>query len=438
MTCPFLEKTPQEIRNKIYTYLLYTEYTKRPICDDEANLLYDKSDTIPQLVQRLLRVKRNLGCSHFYDFQPAILLTNRQINEEARRFLYDDNLFVLVKYTYSDPLDILWALSRRDLALVAIQKDDIWSYRSALRVSFHVGLHTKKNDDPRVESQFVIAANELPMFCRQLRGLDNQWLGFLPRLKLVLEVLPSTQLHVGSLVNMRPSNRVSWNPRSLPQQRKLLEPFATLHSTTNLKIADVDGKTQCIDAQLMEDVREKAGRPPYSMGEILDAAAQMKERGNEAFRAGDFALAHSLYESASSNLVAVKRYLTTKFRDTETVEEAQSYAYSLLAFRISSNSIAALLRLQQWTAAHKKATIWIGHVQFPTVDIVLHPNEMAKILYRRALASEGRGNMTRAVEEIREALCHNPSNMLMKAKKKEWKLQVKTNQAQAALKALTM
>lgn len=72
------------------------------------------------------------------------------------------------------------------------------------------------------------------------------------------------------------------------------------------------------------------------------------------------------------------------------------------------------------------------------MDIILHPNEMAKILYRRALASEGRGDMTRAVEEIREALCHNPSNMLMKAKKKEWKLQVKTNQAQAALKALTM
>lgn len=435
MACPFLEKTPLEIRNKIYAYLLSTEYTKQSIRDDEVNLFYDKSDNRTQLVEQLSRVKRNLGCSYFYDFQPAILLTNRQINEEARRVLYHDNLFVLVKYTYGSS-DALKAFSRRDLALVATQKDEVWSYRAALQVSFP-SLRDQRREDKLVESQFVIAASELPMFCRILRLLDNEWLGFLSSLELVLIVLPSAPLNVDSFVNMSRSNRVSWVPRSLQQQRKLLEPFATLHSIMDLKVVDVDGKTQDINAQLMEDVRVRAGQPPYSMGEVLDAATELKEQGNEAFRTGDFALAHSLYETAWSDLVGGKRYLTMGFRDIKTVEARKSDAWQLLAFRIASNSIAALLHLQQWTAAHKKASKWIEHVQTPEVNSALQPHEMAKIFYRRALASEGRGDMARAIEEVCEALSHSPSNMLMKAKKEEWKSQL-TNQTQAALRGLTM
>ena len=35
----FLDDLPLEIRNEIYPHLLSTEYTKRPVRDDEVNLL---------------------------------------------------------------------------------------------------------------------------------------------------------------------------------------------------------------------------------------------------------------------------------------------------------------------------------------------------------------------------------------------------------------
>lgn len=93
-------------------------------------------------------------------------------------------------------------------------------------------------------------ANELPLFCRILKKLDNEGgidnneiPRFLSMLNLVLRMFPSYQLGVDAFADIGSSSRVSWSPRSLPQQRRLLEPFAALHSLKNIKITDVEGKT---------------------------------------------------------------------------------------------------------------------------------------------------------------------------------------------------
>lgn len=388
-------------------------------------------------MQRSSRVKRGLECSQFYDLQPAILCTNKQINKEARRFLYDDNLFVMVRYLHDSLLTALW---NEELTLLAAAEEaEVCCFWSALRVSLHVEFSIRGRDDLRVDSQIVIAADELPVFCRILRKIDNEQPGLLSRLKLVLRISPSCQLDVDEFGNMGPSSRMSWNPRSLAQQRKLLEPFATLHSMPNLEIADVDGETQYVDAQLMANVKERASRPPYSMEEVLDTTAKIKEQGNEAFRVGDFALAFSLYESAFEIIEAGLRYLDKGTGEGGCTEQAYFEAHFLLAFRIRSNSVAALLRLQQWMDAHSMATALIMKIEVAGGEIIFDPNEVAKVHHRRALASEGMGNMARAVEEIREALCLNPYNMCMKTKLKEWQLRAKgPKQVQAALKALTL
>lgn len=150
----------------------------------------------------------------------------------------------------------------------------------------------------------MIAAIELPVFCIILKQIDNEGPGFLSSLKLVHEIVLSYQLDVATFVNMGPSKRMPWKPRSLPQQRRLLEPFATLHSVTDLKIGDVGGKTNYIDAQLMRDVKERASRPAYSTEEVLDTSAKIKEPWNEAFRTGEFMLASSRYKSALENIEA--------------------------------------------------------------------------------------------------------------------------------------
>lgn len=363
-----------------------------------------------------------------YDLQPAILRTNKQINKESRRVLYNENLFVLVKYPQGFGLD---EVLTQDLTLLAAKEDDVRCFRSDLLISLHVDLCL-----PGIESQIVIAANELPVFCRLLKRFDDKISGFLSRLILSLGVFPSYTLDVDASAHMRKSSRVSWKPRPLLQQRKLLEPFAGLHSMTNLKIADMDGKTQYINVKLVEDVKKRASRAPYIMEEVLDISAKINEKGNEAFRAGDFALAQSLYESALVAREDGSRYL----EEGELAGQTHLLqATGLLGFRIGSNLVAALLRLQQWTAAHEKATTVINMVEKIGKNIVFEPGALAKLYHRRALASQGMGKMARAVKEIQEALSFDPKNTQMKAKLKEWKLQSKDpNQVQAALKALTM
>lgn len=242
-----------------------------------------------------------------YDFQPAILRTNKKINNEARRFLYDDNLFVLV--TYSGGINIYGRMLTDVLSKIATGKDEVLRFPSTLRISMQVDLHLRDDQDSRAKSKLVIAAKELWLFCRMLEWLDNGNPWFHSNLNVTLSIFPSYQLDTDASVITRPRSQVVWNPRPLPQQRMLLEPFGTLHSIKNLTIAGMDGKTEHIDAQLMEDVKKSAGRLPKSMEEVLLTANKIKDRGNEAFRAGNFWRASSLYESASTHLMAGERYL---------------------------------------------------------------------------------------------------------------------------------
>ncbi len=394
-------------------------------------------------MQRPSHAKQRSGCSHFYDFQPAILRTSKRINSEARRFLYNDNLFVLVRYSHA-LRGIFDVLRTPNLTILAAKEDEVHCFRSALRISLHVDLCNQGKEDLGVESQFVIAANELLLFCKILRQLNNETPGFLSALNLVLGVFPSYQLHVGVSEDTGPSGQTIWSPRSLPQQRRLLEPFATLHSMLEFNIADVHAKTERLDARLMQDVKKRATQFPSSTEENLVTVAQIKEQGNEAFRTGDFVVAKQLYESAMQTM---RGYLTTATQEgkiTARTTRINSRAHYKAAFPIRSNSIAALLGLQQWMAAHKEANELIEHLKSledTRMDVRFDFGQEIKIYYRRALASEGMGKMAQAVEEIREALRLDPNNTRLKAKLREWKMQedsAKPARVKAALKALTM
>lgn len=158
------------------------------------------------------------------------------------------------------------------------------------------------------------------------------------------------------------------------------------------------------------------------MGEILDKSTKIKDKGNEAFRAGDFTLADSLYNLAMENLDTGTRYLNTHRREGvpgDMPEKIYLRAHFLLVHRICFNSVAALLCLQQWMAAHEKANTSIGMIESAAKEIVFDPGEMAKFYHRRALASKGMGKTARAVEEVRKALCLDPKNTKMKANLKE-------------------
>lgn len=324
------------------------------------------------------------------------------------------------------------------LSKVAAEKNEVLRLPSTLRISMHVDLDLQDDQDSHVESKFVIAARDLRLFSRLLQWLGNEEPSFLSNINIALVIFPSYQLEIDAPVMPGLHKLVIWNPRPIPQQRILLQPFGTLYGLKTLTIVDMEGKTEHIDARLMKDVRRRVCRLPKSMEEVLLTANKIKDRGNEAFRAGDFRRARSLYRSALGNLNAGARYLK---QASETGEPTRYQCdHYQLELRLQSNWVATLLRLQQWMDAHEIATGLIEEIAI-TKDIattLYRPNELAKLCFRRALASEGIGKMAQAVEEIHEALSYEPANREMNAKPREWKSEAQSaKQVQATLKALT-
>lgn len=336
--------------------------------------------------------------THFYDFQPAILLANKRIYNEARHFLYNDNLFVIVRSAgcpnpYSRPMD---GFQRPVVTQLAAKKDEIRSLKSARRISMHVDVLYRK-EDLRNASYFVIAGHERPVFCKFLKQLDNTAIpGFLSELRLVLGILPSHQMNVQTSTKTMTSSRVVRNPLSLPEQRMLLEPFAILHSVRNVTIVAVNGRTKCLDKQLIEDVKRSAARSPDSMEEALIAASKIKDQGNEVFRAGNFQIAYEMYDSAWVEIRARVRDFMLESEKDHPLGSTNFDAHFLLMLRLLSNSAAAAICLQQWEAAHEKTTQAIKTLE--TImellrnlgrEFICDPSEVATIYRRRSRASEG-------------------------------------------------
>ena len=367
-------------------------------------------------MQKPSRAERGLTANTLYDFQPAILLTNKRINSEARRFLYDDNMFVLVRSNLKNHLGVL---RTSGLTLLAAKEDETRFFRSSLRIAIHVDLdlrYTGWENDP-LESRFVIAAHELWHFCKILDRFDNQWQIF-PQLHVTLGIFPYCQQDVDSSGITGLSKPMVWGSRPFPEQRMLLEPFGTLHSLKNLDITSVDGKTERIDAQLIKCIKERAGRLLPSIEELMVTTTNIEDQGNEAFHTGDLVQAASLYKSARKNLKAGYYWTADDFPEHSVI-----CVHHRLKLRIMSKLIAVLLRLQLWSKASKKTTKGIKEITITkhvAGGTLYDTGELAKLYYQMALASEGMGDLSQAVEQIREALRFHPTNMEMKAKLEKW------------------
>ena len=356
--------------------------------------------------QKPSRAKRGIYGRHLYDFQPAILRTNKRINSEARRFLYDENLFVRVRYSsgFTDS-----ELLTRGLTLLADEEDDerCSSYPSPISLRVDLIHHGRRKLPLKLNPIFMMAAQELEVLCKYLEKFDQEWPGFLMDLKVKVGIFPRF-----------------WSSRPFPQQRILLEPFNILHSVNNFEIISMDGNIERIDATLMKEVKEKAGGLPPSIEGVVIAATKIEDYGNEAFRAGDFWHAAALYKSAWDDLGARHYYYRQRLSNpAEFFESDRGRLHVRLRLWV-----ATLLCLQLWNEAHKTATQEIksiaGIKDFGS-GTYCGPSDLAKLYYLRAQASEGMGKLTQAVEDIREALRFDPNNMEMKTKWEKWAIRAK-------------
>ena len=246
--------------------------------------------------------------------------------------------------------------------------------------------------------------------------------GVFPRYQLVSSASAITRS--SSLLVCRSSSLLVWSSRPFPQQRILLEPFSILHSVNNFEIISMNGKMERIDAQLMKEVKEKAGGLPPSIEEVVIATIKIEDDGNEAFRAGDFSHAAVLYKSAWEDLGARHYYYRQwLYNPAEFFESDRRRLHVRLRLRV-----AAFLCLQLWSEAHETATQEIksiaGIKDFGS-GTYCGPSDLAKLYYLRAQASEGMGKLTQAVEDVREALRFDPNNMEMKTMSEKWAMSAK-------------
>lgn len=129
---------PRELRDQIYGYLLDGKYT---------------------------RVERSHECDRAYEFQTNILAVNREIHEEAERYLYANNTFVIINVDYNYFLDWLPFVASTDV----YRRKKIFSAKyHSLKVSYR-----EENDPSRAEVEAegdlrLILETDLRSYCSTL------------------------------------------------------------------------------------------------------------------------------------------------------------------------------------------------------------------------------------------------------------------------------
>ena len=144
-----------------------------------------------------------------------------------------------------------------------------------------------------------------------------------------------------------------------------------------------------------EDFPEDQGED-FKGPQIAKIAAELKDYGNKAFKAGDLNLALDKYQKGL-------RYLNEYPEATD--ENSPELANQLTTTRFTLHSNSALLqnKLKAFADAKKSASNALDLGKIPNAD-------KAKALYRRALANVGLKDDEEAMKDLEKALEAAPSD----------------------------
>ena len=390
------------------------------------------------------RMKRSVHSCNMYDFQPAILTTSKRINDEARRVLYNDNKFVLVRYHVRGDFHHFHHLWDPNLTPLSLKSDHVRYFWSTQTVSLHVDLYLNGLERLCAEPQFVIAVDELPLFCRALERHITVSPDLFAGLELGLSDSSFHQLDVDDSLMTASTRLAGWSPHSLMQKRMLLEPFTMIRGLKTFTIAVLNGKTGDFDARLIEAIKKRVCRLPATMEEVFVQTASIEDRANEAYRAGHLWLAKSLYDLAEEDLAATL-FKTENIEGAHNIGSKTGHTYFWMWVRLRSSQLAALLGVQYWEAAFAQADELIGYlkrIKDGRIGITIkRDEEEVKKLYRlRNLAREGMEKEVQDMNEHCAALQLDPNKAMQMVDKERFSRQnfaiVKLDQV--AIEALTI
>lgn len=230
---------------------------------------------------------------HRYEFHPAILLTDRAINQEASYIFYDENCFIavssnccLTSYHQSHfaylglyvVTDGEMARSFKQLAM-EIMFGDIY-HETALSQTEKRCVVASRTSIER--SRFIIAGDDLESFCEKIISYCH-----------TKQMFKESIIRIGIWLYKTPPEFPLAKSKELIQEpaKKLLEPFRRLHSIGGVSI--YGQISQSYREKMIMEIRK---RPP-SLDTVLDSVSKEKAVADGHYKSGGHERALQGYQS---------------------------------------------------------------------------------------------------------------------------------------------
>lgn len=353
---------------------------------------------------------------HLYNFQTAILSTNRQINKEAGHVLYSSNIFVSITHHYNvqPSLRHLTELFRKEGTKDVFEQRGypILATGQAAREFKHYAMDVFPGklpnvlDSPKLEKEwnngkrkewrevdvFMIACEDLQQLCMVILEINRCLYGASDISRtytlLFIDVLDGgNQLRTGL-------------------KERLLEPFRRLHSIGYVSIAGE------ISEEYKSDIVASMRKEPPTAEDVIQTACATKAEGDKAFRNKNLMLSLSEYEKTYSDIEAGHQFAFAPalISNGKYAGLLFSRAKEHLLFTLCLNIIAVLLHLR----AYQHAYNW-GRVEQDTRKDLVSKTDFARLWHLRSQASQALGQSEAAYAELVHAVFLNPHDRDMAA-----------------------
>ena len=415
-------KTPLEVRNQIYQYLLSTKYTKVDFTDEEPVSNHTLTALRYELTSDAFQEYRSEGLSRFprafrvYQFHPAILKVNRQTNQEAGHILRE-NLFV--KLTTISPTGCLHIGSPPPLlpsSGLAHFWHGLWSNlftrgRSDVQRSCtYRDLDLLSNGLRTVAvyantSWFPYAATEITLDTLERGKFDQRYSYHLFTVDEMTRFCKALMRHEsGILSRTSVSVRITGVETTTASISKLLEPLRRLHS---LGSVDIVGHVSNEYKSTLIDYIKKLP----DVDAVVQKIQETVKKGDRAASSRDYSIAVANYKSAIDDVTDYCKWLWETYTDIFTNGKHSEETYYTIFYDnlldLHKKLAVIHVELQNYRLAHE----WIGWALYETTDPDDQISEESTNVYSiAAQASEGLGMVKRAVEEMRKAVRHQPLN----------------------------
>lgn len=305
-----------------------------------------------------------------YHFQTAILAVNSQINHEASQILQENHF---VKLTTNDAIHEVEFCQ----GLVVVAESEL-----ASRVTYSLidlNLISDRKSPGIYPSVIMFAGDDITTFCRVL-------------LRLGLNFHCSLSIAISDIAAVTTSTL------------KLLEPFRRLHSLNSVRIAG--HVSDEFKSELIAKMMNKAPEIHTILGDIQ----RNLERGDQAVSNNDYSTAKAIYKGALEDN-GDYYYLTYKSSKTILMNDLEA-AFSDTRFALNTKLAVTYLKTENHSRAHEWITRALAQIS-PYGRVARSPPRgaaMANLYSIAAQASEGLGLVERAVDELEEAVRHDPGD----------------------------